>query len=168
MKTLHLIRHAKSSWKNPELPDFERPLNKRGRRNAPEMGKRLFRQRVIPDCIVTSPATRALVTARYIARELNFPHENLIQDPLIYAASKEQLIGLIQQQSPLIRCLFLVGHNPELTETVNALAGKTVTDNVVTAGIVSLGLSSDSWEDIAQPGLVEVLGYDYPKKEPSG
>ncbi len=168
MKTLYLIRHAKSSWKNPELPDFERPLNKRGKKNAPEMGKRLLRQHVIPDCILTSPATRALVTARYLARELNFPHENIIQDRVIYAASKEQLISLIQRQSPLIQCLFLVGHNPELTETVNTLAGRSVTNNVVTAGIVSLGLHSNSWEDIILPGQIEVLDYNYPKKEPAG
>ena len=75
MKRLYLIRHAKSSWKDSSLDDFERPLNKRGRRDAPFMGKRLYRHHVRPDLVISSPAKRAISTSQLIAKEIDFPQE---------------------------------------------------------------------------------------------
>ncbi len=78
MKTLYLVRHAKSSWSNPALSDFDRGLNKRGKRNAPVMGKRMVVDGVKPDLIVSSPAKRALKTARIIAKEIGYPRKNIV------------------------------------------------------------------------------------------
>ena len=80
MKTLYLVRHAKSSWKFPELRDFDRPLNGRGKRNAPDMGKRLKVMGILPDLLIASPANRALTTARKIAENIGYPVEDILEN----------------------------------------------------------------------------------------
>ena len=92
MKTLYLVRHAKSSWKYPNLDDFERPLNKRGRKNAPFMGKVLKELKVSPDLIISSPANRAAMTARIIAGKINYPLENILYSETIYEFGESALI----------------------------------------------------------------------------
>src|SRR5215471_3792472 len=96
MKTLFLVRHAKSSRDDPALPDEERPLNDRGRRDAPRMGKRLAKERVELDLIMSSPAVRALTTAELIAKELDYSIKDIVVDKRLYAAAADDLLAIIQ------------------------------------------------------------------------
>ena len=86
MKKLYLARHAKSSWKNPDLDDYDRPLNKRGIRDAPFIGKKLKEKNILPDLIISSPAIRAITTAKELAAQMGYPEENIILDENIYEA----------------------------------------------------------------------------------
>src|SRR5688572_28096927 len=96
MKTIYIVRHAKSSWSNPDQADFERGLNDRGKRDAPRMGKRLKEKNVHPDLMVSSPAKRALSTAKRMAEILNYPKEKIKPDRLLYHADEETILSVIQ------------------------------------------------------------------------
>jgi phosphohistidine phosphatase len=163
MKTLYLVRHAKSSWKDVNLPDHERPLNKRGEQDAPKMGKRLKRRRPKPEVIVTSPAVRAKRTAKILATEIGYPKSDILVDELIYTADQEELVSVLRRLDNGIDCVMLVGHNPALTDLVNSLAQCEVA-NVPTCGLAVLGFRMDSWADIDHI-RAKLLDFDYPKKE---
>jgi phosphohistidine phosphatase len=160
---LLICRHAKSSWQDASLNDFDRPLNKRGERDAPEMGRRLARHGVRPDLIMTSPASRAFLTALHYARQLGIPLEEIRRNPAQYAASVPELIRLIRSVDSGVGTLMLVGHNPESTELANALGGLSI-DNIPTSGIVALTFAQCGWADLtADSGTL--LFFDYPKKQ---
>lgn len=163
-KQLLICRHAKSSWQDVNLSDFERPLNKRGERDAPEMGKRLAQRGIRPDLIMTSPAARALATAIHYAGQLNYSLERLERNPLQYATSVPALIKILQEVDSRINTLMLVGHNPESTDLANVL-GHLMIDNIPTSGIVALAFSLPTWEEIGA-GKGELLFFDFPKKQP--
>src|ERR1700730_12331609 len=116
MKTLFLIRHAKSSWDDPALSDKDRPLGDRGRRDAPRMGKRLAKRNVKPDLILSSPARRALTTAEIFAKKLNNKHKDIVVDQQLYAISVYDPLNIIHKHDNNLNRLKLFGHNPELTE----------------------------------------------------
>ena len=97
MKILTLVRHAKSSWKYPGLDDFERPLNKRGQRNAPLMGRILKKLDLKPELILSSPANRASMTARIISDQINYPLEKIRYEESIYATSENELLHVIAE-----------------------------------------------------------------------
>jgi phosphohistidine phosphatase len=160
-KHLLICRHAKSSWSDATLSDFDRPLNKRGERDAPEMGRRLAERGIRPDLIMTSPAARALQTAHHYANQLACTPDRLLTNPLQYAATARQLITLLQETAPEVRTLLLVGHNPESTELANRLGGLNI-DNIPTSGIVGLSFALSSWQELA-PGTGKLLFFDYPK-----
>ena len=160
-KQLFICRHAKSSWSDASLRDFERPLNKRGERDAPEMGRRLAQRGIRPDLIMASPAVRALQTAHHYASQLACSPDRLLTNPLQYAATARQLITLLQETAPEVHTLLLVGHNPESTELANVLGGLNI-DNIPTSGIVGLSFALPSWQELA-PGTGKLLFYDYPK-----
>lgn len=162
VKRLTLIRHAKSSWDLPELSDFDRPLNKRGKRNAPEMGQRLADQQVHPDLLVTSPARRALDTALVIAEAIGYPSEAIQREPRIYEASVAQLLQVIEELPADCRHAFLFGHNPGLTELANALTAGGI-DNIPTCGVVDCELDISDWS-VVGAGCGRLLEFDYPKK----
>ncbi len=162
MKNLVLIRHAKSSWDNPALDDFDRPLNKRGQRDAPVMAGRLKELDITPDLFLSSPAERAVTTARTVAEGIDFPIEKIVQDEDIYLASGEDLLSIISQSDDSIERLFLVGHNPGLTELANHLGDRPI-DNMPTCSIYSLVFEITSWKEILfRKGKTEF--FDYPKK----
>ena len=163
VKRLLICRHAKSSWQDASLSDFERPLNKRGERDAPEMGRRLARRGIRPDLILTSPAARALGTAVHYADQLGCPPERLQQNPLQYAATVPLLLKVLQAVDPRVFTLMLVGHNPESTELANALGGLSIA-NIPTSGIVALEFVLGTWENVAA-GTGHLLFFDYPKNE---
>src|SRR5947199_872234 len=98
MKTLFLIRHAKSSWTDPALPDKDRPLGNRGRRDAPKMGKRLAKRDVKPDLILSSPARRALKTAEIIAKKLDYKRKNIVVEDRLYSGAVHDLLNVIQKR----------------------------------------------------------------------
>jgi phosphohistidine phosphatase len=162
MKILTIVRHAKSSWKDTSLSDRKRPLNKRGKRDAPVMGKRLQEHGIRPSQIVTSPATRAWTTAKIIARELNYPKEFLQREEHLYLASLDRILDVIVSQDNGFNSLMVVGHNPGFTDLVNFLQpGLTI--NLPTAGVVSVQIDQDDWNLYEQP-KTELLVHDWPKK----
>ena len=162
MKTLTLVRHAKSSWKNPSLRDRERPLNKRGERDAPKMGKRIVAAGIRPSLIISSPATRAWTTAKAVAAEIGYPHEFLQREDDLYLASLDRLLDVVAAQDPGFNNLMLFGHNPGLTDFANYLCPG-LTDNVPTAGVVCVEFEADDWGLYERPEI-RLVAYDYPKK----
>ena len=163
MKILTIVRHAKSSWNDTSLSDRKRPLNKRGERDAPIMGKRISDHGIRPSLIVTSPATRAWTTAKIIAHELTYPEEFLQREDHLYHASLEGILDVIVAQDDGFNSVMVVGHNPGLTDLVNFLQPG-LTNNLPTAGVVSVQIDQDSWNFYERPHT-ELLVHDWPKKE---
>jgi len=162
LKRLTLVRHAKSSWKDPELADFDRPLSKRGKQDAPLMGERLAAMDQIPELLVSSPARRASKTARLLARELKIADERLIFKPEIYEAEPAVLLEVVRDLDDRWKHVLLVGHNPGLTEIGNLLADCGI-ENIPTCGVLCLDFDVESWEKIG-PGSGTLVFYDTPKK----
>ncbi|MBW2520869.1 MAG: histidine phosphatase family protein [Deltaproteobacteria bacterium] len=162
MKHLILLRHAKSSWKDPSLDDFDRPLNKRGKENAPLMGQRLAAMGERPQIILASPAMRARKTAYLVAPALNCSDEMITFVPNIYEADVTTLLNIIQDLRDIWQTVILVGHNPGLTELANQLAPCGLA-NVVTCGAVKLEFKCSRWKEIKLNSGV-MLYYEYPKK----
>ncbi len=167
MKTLYLIRHAKSSWDDPELDDFERPLNKRGKKDAPNMAKRVKEKRVAPDFMIASPATRALETCKEFAKILDFDKDKIKIDKRLYHADEDQILTVIQELKDRDRdeeeVVLLFGHNPGLTEFANMLLNESI-DNIPTCGIVKAHLKIDQWKD-ARFGCGKLDFLDFPKSK---
>ena len=163
MKTLYLIRHAKSSWKNDLLDDFDRSLNQRGKHDAPMMGKRLKKLGLQPDVIVCSPAKRAQKTAAKIADELNYPTEQIQLVPEIYEAELIDLLQVIEQLSDSAATVFLVGHNPGISGFAAYLTGD-YAGNLPTCSVFAIDFQIDSWQEVSQ-GLGTCRFWDYPKKQ---
>lgn len=162
MKRLFIIRHAKSSWDDPSLDDFDRPLNKRGKRDAPVMGKRLAKRVGCPDLIVSSPALRAKKTAQAIAEAVGYPIESVEWNERIYEASSTELIGILRKIDESVGTAMVFGHNPTLTMAANQLAGSSI-ENIPTCGVVELALPGTSWGDLAA-GTAKLIDFDYPKR----
>lgn len=162
MKILTLVRHAKSSWKDTGLRDRDRPLNKRGQRDAPIMGKRLHDHGIRPSLIVSSPANRALTTAKIFAKELSYPLEFLQRDDNLYLASVDRILDVVVSQDEGFNSLMIVGHNPGFTDFANFLSPG-LTHNLPTAGVVSVSINQDHWNLYEQP-RTELLVHDWPKK----
>ncbi|MGH7587884.1 MAG: SixA phosphatase family protein [Gemmatimonadota bacterium] len=165
MKTLVLVRHAKSSWKDASLADRDRPLNDRGKRDAPRMGRRLAARGGAPDLVISSPAARALETARIIAAAVGYPVDRIREDERIYLAGPAELIEAIHDLDDVDDRVFLVGHNPGLTELVNELSAPAV-DNVPTCGVVEFRLTGERWADLSRV-TVRRASFTTPKDDES-
>ena len=163
MKTLTIFRHAKSSWDNPELSDHDRPLNQRGRRDAPVMGDRLAAAGIRPSLIIGSPAVRAWKTARAVAKQIHYPIEFLQREPGLYHAGVNKLIDIVAAQDDGFNSIVIVGHNPGLTDLANELVPG-VTSNIPTAGFVSVRIDTDGW-DLRGRRSAKLIAYDYPRKK---
>jgi phosphohistidine phosphatase len=162
MKILYLMRHAKSSWKDSELEDHQRPLNKRGKRNVPIMGKRLKARSVHLDRIVTSNARRALDTAIPIGNLLGLNSSDIRQEPLLYLASQKQIMELVRGFKANWRQVMIVGHNPGMHDVANFFYTPPIS-KLPTAGIVTLGFEIDKWHEIGRRRLI-FSDFDYPKR----
>ena len=162
MKHLLLCRHAKSSWKDSSLADVDRPLNKRGKKNAPEMGRRLMARGVKPDLIVSSPARRAYKTALYLARECGTAGKEIRIVDAIYSAYPLKLLEIIRGLEPIHDLVVMVGHNPEITILANLL-GRLRIENIPTCGVVVLDFAVGSWSEIEE-GKGALVFFDYPRK----
>jgi phosphohistidine phosphatase len=163
MKTLVLVRHAKSSWKDTSLADRDRPLNRRGKRDAPRMGDQLADLVGAPDLIVTSPAARAIATARIIAGVVGYPVDGIREDERIYEASPAEILEVMRELDDDRDRVFLFGHNPGLTDLVNELSEPAI-DSVPTCGAVELRLAADRWADISR-ATVRRAAFITPKGE---
>ena len=162
MKTIYLVRHAKSSWKYPDLDDFERPLNNRGRKNAPFVGTILKKLKVAPDLILSSPANRASMTARIIADKIGYPLEKIRYSENIYDFSANALMDAIKQLDNVVHKAMLVGHNPALTELANYIGDEAIS-NIPTAGVFCAELDIPSWAKISDR-CGKLMFFEFPKK----
>jgi phosphohistidine phosphatase len=161
MKTLYLMRHAKSSWKDPDLEDHQRPLNKRGKRNIPVMGKRLKARSAGLDCIISSDARRALDTAKPIGEWIGVDSSAVHPEPLLYHASREDILNIVRGLEDTLQQVMLVGHNPGLHDVANLFYSPPI-PKLPTAGIVTLLFDIDSWQNIDPKRLI-YSGFDFPK-----
>jgi len=161
MKTLYLLRHAKSSWAIPGQKDYDRPLNDRGHHDAPEMGRRMHARAVPIDKVVSSPANRAISTAIAVCKELNIDPDTISQDRQIYLAGSPKLQQIVSFLDESAQCAIIVAHNPALTDLANDLANAGI-DNIPTAGLVGIELPVEYWAEVL-PGIGKVISYDFPK-----
>lgn len=164
MKTLYLCRHAKSSWADLGMEDFDRPLNDRGLRNAPHMAQ-AFKERGEPvDLIVSSPANRALTTAQFFAKNLKLTAEQFVQNKFIYHAERSTLMRIVQELPDAAQRAMLFGHNPGFSELVQHLCDGGVGD-LPTCGLVRIDLPVNEWQ-LASRDLGTLVWFDYPKRYP--
>ncbi|MBL7951507.1 MAG: histidine phosphatase family protein [Flavobacteriales bacterium] len=162
MKTLYLCRHAKSSWADTGMDDFDRPLNERGLRNAPFMAK-VFADRGEPvELILSSPANRALTTARFFSEALGINEEGFIQERLMYLAERHTLTHLAERLPNNKHRVMLFGHNPGFTELTNHLSDAGI-DNLPTCGLVRIDFAVGDWRHIVK-GSGTLVWFDYPKR----
>jgi len=164
MKRLFVVRHAKAAKAGPRGGDFERPLAPRGEEDAAEMGRRLARSGTHPDAIVASPAARTLATAKIIARELDFPWQDIHTEKEIYLAEAAALLDLVRGLDERAETALLVGHNPGVSELAQLLV-KTFDDDLPTCSVVAVDLPADTWAGVRR-GSGSLRSYDYPKNAP--
>lgn len=143
MKTLLILRHAKSSWKDEALPDIERPLNKRGKRQAPEMGLLLREENLTPDWILSSPAVRARLTAEAVAQESGY-EEQIEIVPRFYPGEVEDYVAALRRVPEPIQSVMVVGHNPTLDQLLALLTGES--ESLSTAALAFVSLPVDHWK----------------------
>ena len=161
MKTLFVVRHAKSSWSDPGLADIERPLNKRGERDAPLMGERLADRLVEVDRIVSSPAARALSTAEAIAAEIDYPYDQIVIDDGLYHADAFEILQIVESFEEYLDSVMIFGHNPGFTSFVNRFSPYTI-DNVPTSSVAEIRFDLELWSGISEAEPVE-FEFDFPK-----
>lgn len=162
MKKLTLVRHAKSSWKDPSLNDFDRPLNKRGKRDLPAMAERLHQFDIKPDLIISSGANRALTTAQAIKTRLGVTQEQFSIQPELYESCSETLLYVLQNQNNTPQHIMLVGHNPGL-EMLGFYLTQEHLEKFPTAAVIHMYLSVTRWDELAE-GCATLTLFDYPKK----
>ncbi len=164
MKKITLIRHAKSSWDNPSLRDSQRPLNKRGKRDAPFMSSMMAGRGWAPDQLISSPAVRAYTTAQHFAAALGREASSILQDPGIYEAGMRDILRIIHNLDDSWEHVALFGHNPTFTMVANHFQHGRIIDNVPTCGIVEIeGAQISHWSDFA-PDTAQLLHFHYPKQ----
>lgn len=160
MKILYLVRHSKSSWKDLSLNDFDRPLSKRGKKDAPLMGDYLTKMKVNIDLIISSPAKRTLETSKILTEKISFNKKIQLEQQL-YEANLKNILSVIMNIDEQFQNVMLIGHNPALTILANYLLKENI-DNIPTSGIVAIKFAFD-WRNISE-NCGTLLFYDYPKK----
>lgn len=159
-----LLRHAKSSWKDITIPDHERPLNKRGKKDALRLGKILKKQDLIPDIIISSTATRAIETASLIAERCGYT-KKIETNSLLYATNYMDYLTVISTISDANKMAMIVGHNPIMEELVQRLAD--MTEKIPTCTLIHLYLNVESWTLIKEIGYndLKIVNVIKPKKK---
>lgn len=159
MKTLYLVRHAKSSWKDSTLSDFERPLNKRGKRDAPLIGAALKKSEESADKILSSPAKRTQITAQILSDHINFKDKiDFISD--LYLADSNKILEVVRKVEGKINNLMVVGHNPGLTDFAN-LIGNNFIENIPTCGVLKMEFDGE-WKYLSNNNC-KIKFFIYPK-----
>ena len=162
MKYIYLVRHAKSYWNIDWLDDFERPLNKRGKRDGPVMAAVLQEKSLQPDTVLVSPAARSAATARMIVPQLNYPLEQLHYLEQLYDADSSEILRHINMVSNHTDRLMVIAHNPGITILANRLANSGI-ENVPTTGVVGIELNVPNWAAVNDnTGTMQF--FEYPKK----
>ena len=165
MKTLLMVRHAKSSWKDPRLEDHRRPLNKRGKKAAPKMARRLKKRGLFPDAVVSSDARRAMDTAIAMADVLALPSKVIHPTAALYHASSEEILEIVRGLADDWQQVMVVGHNPGFTDLADFFFPEPIV-NVPTAGVVELRFDASSWQEIHEDNLA-YSHFDFPKNKPT-
>ena len=161
MKTLILVRHAKSSWDEAGLSDSERPLNDRGKKDAPEMAKRLRKRGLNIDSLVSSPAERAFRTARFFAKEYDFKKDGIQVEKALYGALSSHFEEVIAGLKDKYNTVAIFSHNPGITDYANTLTN-VHTDNIPTCGVFAVQAEVETWKEFTKAEK-SFLFYDYPK-----
>ena len=162
-KTLHIVRHAKSSWDYENITDTDRPLKLKGIQNAYEMARRLKIKNSLPEFIISSPANRALHTAIIFARVIEIPLSKLVIDSTLYGSDPSAIVNLIKNTNNLIHSIMIFGHNPDFTNLANLFVKKPILE-IPTTGIVSISFNVSQWADISKE-MVLFVNVDFPKKD---
>ena len=147
MKTLYLLRHAKSSWGDPTLRDFDRPLNKRGLKAAPLIGKQMLKHKVRPDLVLGSPAKRTRQTVEVVLEHAHLEPKTRL-DERLYAAGSTGLLNVLREADDGAESVLVVGHNPGLQDLLEVLTGKL--EAMPTAALARIRLDVDSWRETGQ------------------
>ena len=161
MKTLYLLRHAKSSWQDASLPDRDRPLEARGERDAAKMSKRWSQQHEKPDLIMSSPAARALATAKVVAQGLDYKAKNIAVDERLYAATQDSLLLVIEALDHKLERVMLVGHNPGFEELAHRF--DCAISHMPTCALAEFRFEAKSWAGIGHAKPVGTI-FDSPKQ----
>lgn len=160
MKTLLLVRHAKSSWDHPGLSDFDRPLNEKGKKDAPLMAKRVKEKGIELDHLISSPAKRARKTAKYFAEEFGFKKDDIKLVEGLYGATQTEFFHAIKDINDKYNNVALFSHNPGLTDFVSSLTNVRV-DDMPTCSVFALQIETGNWKDFVNAEK-NFLFFDYP------
>jgi phosphohistidine phosphatase len=161
-KTLYLIRHAKSSWDDHDLSDFQRTLNNRGLKDASLMARFIKEKNIVPDLIITSPAMRALSTAEIFADEFIYKKNKIINDEKIYEATMRELMRTIGEIKDEYKTIMLFGHNPGISNIANLIGDKFL-PALPTCAVVGIELKVNSWSEVERD-RGKIILFEYPKK----
>ncbi|MDY0327323.1 MAG: histidine phosphatase family protein [Arcobacteraceae bacterium] len=161
MKKLYLIRHSKSSWDNPNLSDYDRPLNNRGKKDRYSMAHFLSANNIHPDIVLCSPSIRTIKSLKAYKKILNISAKNIYLKQELYETTYDKLLMYINTTDNTYSNLFLIAHNPTLNDLVNYFI-RDFTENIPTSGIVGLEFDCDSWEKISKTNCNMFL-FAYPK-----
>ncbi len=162
MKTLYFVRHAKSSWKDLSLDDIDRPLNKRGRKDAPRMGAYLKSKGVVPDLMLSSPAKRAYTTAKLVAAELGYDEDDIIKNKKLYVFdySGKDVMEVVRKIDKKHDVVLIFGHNPTFSHLASSFTDKDL--EMPTCGTVCFRFDTDKWKEI-EDAEAELGFFMYPK-----
>lgn len=163
MKTIYLVRHAKAGWHDPALADFDRMLTKSGHRQSEEMSHRLHKKKIMPELLVSSPASRAIETAEIFADNLGIERRDIVQKIEIYEGQGGALAAIVQAFPDEYGSAMLFGHNPAISAFMRWLTGKPA-EEMNTCGIAKIDLDVASWKEVVV-GSGKLDWYEYPEKE---
>jgi len=161
MKTLVLVRHAKSSWDQPGLSDFDRPLNERGKKDAPVMARRVKEKGIELDHLISSPAKRAMKTAKYFAEEFGFKKDDINLIEALYGATQVEFVKEVKEINDEYNCVALVSHNPGISDFASSLTNVRI-DDMPTCAVFALQIETDRWVEFMNAEK-NFLFFDYPK-----
>ena len=162
-KILLLVRHAKSSWDDASLSDFERPLNERGKKDAPEMAKKLNNKKIKIDAFVSSPAKRARQTCKFFTKEFDPKKKNIVREPKLYEADEQSFYEVIEGFKNKWDSVAVFSHNPGITSFANSLTADGV-DDMPTCSVFAVKVDTDTWKEFRN-AKKEFLFFEYPKIE---
>ena len=161
MKSVLLVRHAKSSWDDPSMNDFDRPLNDRGKKDAPDMARKLAGRKIKIDALVSSPAKRAKQTCNHFAKEFDFKKKEIILEPKLYEAGEENFYEVIEDLKNKWDSVAIFSHNPGISYFANTLTEKHI-DEMPTCSIFAIKADVKKWKDFKK-AKKEFWFFDYPK-----
>lgn len=152
-RILAIVRHGKSTWEYGEINDFDRPLKESGIKNTIAIAQKLLEKKYSPSLMVSSPANRALHTALILAREMQYPAENVRINTSLYTETEEEVLDLIKLTDDIYPSLYIFGHNPTFTYLANHFLKHKI-ENLPTSGVALFEFSTDHWADISRKTLV--------------
>jgi phosphohistidine phosphatase len=163
MKTLFLVRHAKSSWDDVTLADEDRPLNDRGKRDAPKMGKRLARRQMRVDLMLSSPARRAIKTARLIAAKLDYKRKDILVVERLYPGAVSDLLKIVRGLGNKVDRVMLVGHHPAISQLAHRFSSDIA--HMPTCAVAHFEFDATKWRDVRR-SVLAAASFERPRRRP--